>query len=39
MEVMVNDDPRALARLKVGDTYNVSYTQALAVALEKASKP
>jgi hypothetical protein len=38
MEVMVSDDPRALARLKVGDTYNVSYTQALAVAVEKASK-
>ena len=39
MEVMFHDDPRALARLKVGDTYNVSYTQALAVAVEKTSKP
>jgi hypothetical protein len=36
-EVGVADDPRVLARLKVGETYNVTYTENLAVAVEKAT--
>ena len=35
-EVGVAEDPRVLARLKVGETYNVTYTENLAVAVEKA---
>jgi hypothetical protein len=36
VEVNVSDDPRVLSRLKVGETYNVSYTESLAVAVTKA---
>jgi hypothetical protein len=35
VEVDVSDDPRVLSKLKVGETYNVSYTESLAVAVTK----
>ena len=38
-EVNVADDPRVLARLKVGETYRFTYTENLAVAVEKVSPP
>jgi hypothetical protein len=38
-EVSVAEDPRVLARLKVGETYNVSYTEHLAMVVEKTAKP
>src|SRR5262245_31164384 len=38
-EVIVSRDPRVLGQLKVGETYDVTYTEALAVAVEKAPKP
>ena len=31
----VSDDPRVLSQLKVGETYDVSYTESLAVAVTK----
>jgi hypothetical protein len=34
----VASDPRVLSQLKVGETYNVTYTENLAVAVEKATK-
>ena len=37
-ELSVAQDPRVLARLKVGQTYNVTYTENLAVAVEKQTK-
>ncbi len=37
-EVSVAEDPRILARLKVGETYNVSYTEHLAMVVEKTAK-
>jgi hypothetical protein len=37
-EVSVAEDPRILARLKVGETYNVSYTEHLAMIVEKTAK-
>lgn len=37
-EVNVGENPKILARLKVGDTYDVTYTESLAVAIEKAPK-
>lgn len=37
-EVSVAQDPRILARLKVGATYNISYTEHLAVVVEKTTK-
>jgi len=37
-EVSVADDPRVLARLQVGETYDVTYTENLAVAVEKSAK-
>ena len=38
-EISVAKDPRVLSRLKVGETYNVSYTENLAVAVDKQTKP
>jgi hypothetical protein len=38
-EVIVTKDPRILGQLKVGETYNVTYTEYFAVAVEKAPKP
>jgi hypothetical protein len=38
MEVSAAQDPRILARLKVGETYNVTYTEAVAVVVEKTAK-
>jgi hypothetical protein len=37
-EVSVAQDSRILARLKVGATYNVTYTEHLAVVVEKTTK-
>ena len=37
-EVNVAQDPRILARLKVGETYNVTYNEHLAVVVEKTTK-
>jgi hypothetical protein len=37
-EVSVAPDPRILARLKVGETYNVAYTEHLAMVVEKTTK-
>jgi hypothetical protein len=37
-EVSVAHDPRILARLKVGETYNVAYTENLAMVVEKTTK-
>jgi hypothetical protein len=37
-EVSVAEDPRVLARLKVGETYDVSYTENLAVVVERPTK-
>jgi hypothetical protein len=37
-EVSVAQDPRILARLKVGETYNVSYIEHLAMVVEKTAK-
>jgi hypothetical protein len=37
-EVSVAQDPRVLARLKVGETYDVSYTEHLAMIVEKTAK-
>jgi hypothetical protein len=37
-EVSVAQDPRILARLKVGATYNISYAENLAVIVEKTTK-
>ena len=37
-EVSVAQDPRILARLKVGETYNVAYTEHLAMVVEKTAK-
>jgi hypothetical protein len=37
-EVSVAQDPRILARLKTGESYDVTYTEALAVAVQKAPK-
>jgi hypothetical protein len=37
-EVSVAQDPRILAQLKVGETYNVSYTEHLAMVVEKTAK-
>ena len=37
-EVSVAQDPRILARLKVGETYNVAYTENLAMVVEKTTK-
>jgi hypothetical protein len=37
-EVSAAQDPRILARLKVGETYNVSYTEHLAMVVEKTAK-
>jgi hypothetical protein len=34
----VAQDPRILAQLKVGETYNVSYTEHLAMVVEKTAK-
>lgn len=35
VDVDVSDDPRVLSQLKVGETYDVSYTESLAVAVTK----
>ena len=32
------NDPRVLARLKVGEAYDVSYTEHLAMIVEKTAK-
>ena len=37
-EVSVAQDPRILARLKVGETYNVSDIEHLAMVVEKTTK-
>ena len=37
-EVNVAQDPRILARLKVGETYNVTYNENLAMIVEKTAK-
>jgi len=37
-EVSVAQDPRILARLKVGETYNVTYSEHLAMVVEKTTK-
>ena len=37
-EVSVAKDPRVLARLKVGESYDVSYTEHLAMIVEKTAK-
>jgi hypothetical protein len=37
-EVNVAQDPRILARLKVGETYNVTYNEHLAMIVEKTAK-
>ena len=37
-EVSVAQDPRILAQLKVGETYNVTYTEHLAMVVEKTAK-
>ena len=37
-EVSVAQDPRILARLKVGETYNVTYYENLAMVVEKTTK-
>ena len=37
-EVSVAQDPRILARLKVGETYNVTYNENLAMVVEKTAK-
>ncbi len=37
-EVSVANDPRVLARLKVGESYDVSYTEHLAMIVEKTAK-
>jgi hypothetical protein len=37
-DVSVAQDSRILARLKVGATYNVTYTEHLAVVVEKTTK-
>ena len=37
-EVNVAQDPRILARLKVGETYNVTYYENLAMVVEKTAK-
>ena len=37
-EVSVADDPRVLAQLKVGETYDVTYTEHLAMIVEKTAK-
>ena len=37
-EVSVAQDPRILAQLKVGETYNVSYIEHLAMVVEKTAK-
>src|SRR5262245_34495780 len=34
VEVMVADDPRILGQLKVGETYDVAYTEAVAVRVD-----
>ena len=39
VEVAVDQDPKMLGRLKVGETYDIVYTEALAVRIDKASKP
>ena len=39
VEVSVDPDPKILGRLKVGETYDIVYTEALAVRIDKASKP
>ena len=36
VEVDVSDDPAILSKLKIGETYDVSYTESLAVAVSKA---
>ena len=38
VEVDVSDDPRVLSRLKVGETYDVSYTESIIVAVTKAPR-
>ena len=38
VELSMAQEPRVLARLKVGETYNVTYTENLAVAVEKQTK-
>ena len=38
-EINVGENPKMLARLKVGETYDITYTESLAVTIEKASKP
>ena len=37
VEVSVAEDPRVLGRVKVGDTYDVTYTENLAVAVDKST--
>jgi hypothetical protein len=37
-EVSVAQDPRVLARLKVGESYDVTYTEHLAMIVEKTAK-
>jgi hypothetical protein len=37
-EVSVAQDPRVLARLKVGESYDVTYTEHLAMIVEKTTK-
>ena len=38
-EVSVAEDPRVLSRVKVGETYDVTYTENLAVAVDKSTRP
>jgi hypothetical protein len=37
-EVNVAQDPRILAQLKIGETYNVTYNEHLAMIVEKTAK-
>ena len=38
-EVSVSENSKILARLKVGETYDVTYTESFAVAIDRAAKP
>ena len=39
VEVSIDPDPNVLGRFKAGETYDLVYTEALAVRIDKASKP
>jgi hypothetical protein len=38
MEVLVDKDPTVLGRLKVGESYNVTYFEAYVVSVEPTGK-